>query len=152
PSVAIGFEVTDLTGFTKALGSEMAGLLGAADFVPLSNDVPANQQYRAEMKSAGYTDLGGFRQDAWLAVHVFADLAAGMPAVTAPALFDLLNHTSGLKTGLTPPLQWVTGGVGGVPRVFNGCEMEVAYDKAGVATAVSGTFVDPFTNAPCPSP
>jgi hypothetical protein len=42
--------------------------------------------------------------------------------------------------------------VGGIPRVFNGCEMAVELNAKGVPKPVTGKFFDPFKNAECPTP
>jgi ABC-type branched-subunit amino acid transport system substrate-binding protein len=152
PSTKIALEATNIDTALKALGSKAKGLIEASDFVPLSVSSPTNSAYKNQMRAAGFRDLGGFREDAWLAVRTFANVLHRSPELTASSVYTSLGQISGLRTGVTPPLQWVHGGVGGFPRLFNACEMQTVLTSTGVAKAVNGTFYNPFTNAACPGP
>ena len=60
-------------------------------------------RFLKEMKAAGYpADDNGL--NGWISMQVLAKVADGLPEVTAPALFDKLNTTTGLVTGLMPPI------------------------------------------------
>lgn len=153
PKVKIALISTEPGPVREGLGKQAAGIIQGPALVPVTElKNKTNRQYVKEMKAAGYKDFSGFRNQAWLSVRIFADIADGLPSVSAAAVFDALNTTTNLETGLTPPLQWTTGGVGGVPRIFNGCEMAVALTTKGVAKPVTGKFFDPFTNRECPTP
>ena len=153
PDVKLALASTEAGPVTKALGPQVKGVVQALDSIPTPPvRIPAGRQFAKEMRAAGYDELGGFAPNSWLSVRAFADLAKGLPEVTAPATFDKLEQTTGLATGLTPPLQWTTGGVGGIPRIFTGCQMSVRLTAKGVQKPVTGKFFDSFTNAECPTP
>lgn len=153
PKVKIALISTEAGPVREGLGKQAQGVIQGPALVPVTETKnKTNRQYIKEMKAAGYKDFTGFRNQAWLSVRIFADIADSLPAVSAAAVFDKLNTTTNLVTGLTPPLQWTTGGVGGIPRVFNGCEMAVELNAKGVPKLVTGKFFDPFKNAECPTP
>ncbi len=60
-----------------------------------------------------------------------------------------MPQAEGIDVGLTPPLQFKTGGVGGVPRIFNSCGMYQQLEADGTFTTVSDGFIDMFTGDPC---
>jgi ABC-type branched-subunit amino acid transport system substrate-binding protein len=152
PKTVIALEATNISSTLKALGSQAAGLIESSDFLPLNVPSPVTTQYKHEMASAGYKNLTGFREDPWLAVHTFATMYQKLSSPTAGSFYSSLSQATGVKTGITPPLQWTHGGVGGFPRLFNACEVEEKLTKSGQANSVNGKFYNPFTNTQCPQP
>jgi hypothetical protein len=106
------------------------------------------------MKAAGYKDTTGFRLNSWVSMQVLAKVADPLPDVTSAAVFDALNTTTDLETGLTPPLQWTTPADVGLPlpRIFTACELAVKLTKTTKVKPVTGTFFDGFTDQECPTP
>jgi ABC-type branched-subunit amino acid transport system substrate-binding protein len=157
PKVKIAVISTEPGAFQKALGDQAAGIIqGPAYLPPSSAKSKEGARYLKEMKAAGYKDTSGFRINSWTAMQVLAQVAKGLPQpLTSAAVFDKLNATSGLKTGLTPPLQWTTAadtGVGAITRVFNLCELAVAMTKGTKVKPVTGKFFDAFNDQDCPTP
>jgi len=146
---------TEPGDFQDALGDQAAGIIeGPAFLPPLSVKTKEGNRFLKEMKAAGYKDTSGFRINSWVAMQVLAQVADGLPEVTAAAVFDKLNTTSGLETGLTPPLQWTTPAEIGLPlpRVFNGCELAVKLTKGTKVKPVTGKFFDAFVGEECETP
>jgi len=156
PKVKIAVISTEPGAFQDALGDQAAGIIqGPAFLPPLSVKSKAGTRYLKEMKAAGYDDTSGFRINSWTSMQVLAQVAKGLPETTSAAIFDKLNTTSDLATGLTPPLQWTTPadvGVGAITRVFNLCELAVKMTKGTKVKPVTGTFFDAFNDQECPTP
>jgi branched-chain amino acid transport system substrate-binding protein len=150
PNVKIAMNATALGAVNKALGSDAEGVIenGADTIVPKNT---AEKQYESDMRSAGYTDFTGYRLPAYLAVRLVQTIAMGLPAISAPAIFKVLQHATNLKTGITPPLQFVKGGVAGLPRVFNPCLFAVRIE-GGKQVPITGKFENAFTGKQCPTP
>jgi ABC-type branched-subunit amino acid transport system substrate-binding protein len=150
PSIKIALIATELGDVLKALQNNAEGIIEtASDTVALKNT--AEKQYEKDMKAAGYTDLTGFRLASYASVLVFAKIAEGLPAITAPAVFDALSKATDLDVGLTPPLQFTKGGITGLPRVFNPCVFATKISD-GVEVPLTGKFENAFTGAACPTP
>ena len=79
----------------------------------------------------------------------FAAVAEQLPEVTATALFEKLPSVQGLNI-LGLPVQFTTGGVGGLPRVFNPCILGTTL-RDGESQPLTGKFVDAFTGRQCGS-
>jgi ABC-type branched-subunit amino acid transport system substrate-binding protein len=156
PKVKIAVISTEPGAFQKALGAQAAGIIqGPATLPPLSVKSKEGTRFLKEMKAAGYKDTTGFRLNSWMSMQVLAKVAADLSEVTGPAVYDALNTTSDLATGLTPPLQWTTPadtGVGAITRVFNLCELAVKMTKGDKVKPVTGKFFDAFAGEDCPTP
>lgn len=152
PEVTIGFVASSLDEVIDALGPGAEGLLLAEFLIPPDVETAGTAEYRQEMTDAGFEEVGALRNTAWLSVHVFADVAADLPEITNTTVFDALGGVEGLDSPLTPPIQFTNGGVFDLPRVFTGCTYATTLDADGVATPVTGTFFDPFTDAECETP
>ena len=155
PKVKLAVISTEPGAFQKALGDQAAGIIQApAILPPLSVKTPEGNRYLKEMKAAGYKDTTGFRLNSWLSMQVLAKVADGLPEVTSAAVFDTINTTTGLETGLTPPLQWTTPADVGLPlpRIFSGCELAVKLTKGTKVKPVTGKFFDAFSDQDCPTP
>jgi ABC-type branched-subunit amino acid transport system substrate-binding protein len=156
PKVKLALISTEPGPVQKALGKSSAGIIQAPVVLPpLTIKTKEGTRFLKEMKAAGYKDTSGYRLNSWLAMQVLAQVANGLPDVTAAAIFDKLNTTTGLKTGLMPPLQWTTPadvGLALVKRDFNNCMLDVKMTKTKKLKIVTGKFFDPFTAKNCPSP
>jgi branched-chain amino acid transport system substrate-binding protein len=155
PEVKIAVVSTEPGAFREALGDDAAGIIqGPAFLPPLSVKTPEGTRFLKEMKAAGYKDTTGFRLNSWLSVQVLAQVADSLPDISAAAVFDALNTTTDLETGLTPPLQWTTPADVGLPlpRIFSGCELAVKLTKGSKVKPVTGEFFDAFTDQDCPTP
>jgi branched-chain amino acid transport system substrate-binding protein len=151
PNIAIGIIGTQKEKVADALGTASDGILESLSFTPPAYNSTATKTYVAAMAKQGITETRGFRLNGYAAVLAFAAVAKKQPEVTSDALWTALPTTSGIDIGLTPPIQWVTGGVGGYPRVFTSCSMIVKY-QGGKEVIVYDTFRDAYTSANCPSP
>ncbi len=155
PDVKIAVISTEPGAFREALGDDAAGIIQAPAFLPpLSVKTPEGNRFLKEMKAAGYKETSGFRLNSWLAMQVLQTVADGLPEVTSASVFDALNTTTDLETGLTPPLQWTTPADVGLPlpRIFNGCELAVKLTKTEKVKPVTGKFFDAFADQECPTP
>jgi ABC-type branched-subunit amino acid transport system substrate-binding protein len=153
PDIRVALASTDPGPVHEALGERAEGIIQALDTVPVpGTESEAAKRYEDEMKAAGFDDLSGYRLNSWLAVHVLARLLPDLPQVTAPAVWKKIEDTSGLKTGLMPPLQWKRGWVGKAPRAFNPCALASKLTASGEQEPVTGEFFDPFKNQACPTP
>jgi ABC-type branched-subunit amino acid transport system substrate-binding protein len=156
PDVKLALISTEPGPVLDALGDEAEGVIQApATYTPSMTTKAAKKATKPfvkQMKAAGFDETSGFRLNSWISMQILADMAEGLPEVTAAAVFDKLNTTTDLKTGLMPPLQWTEGGVAGLERIFNGCEMAVKLTAKGKLKPVTGKFFDPFADADCPNP
>ena len=155
PDVKLAVISTEPGAFREALGDDAAGIIQAPAFLPpLSVKTPEGTRFLKEMKAAGFKDTTGFRLNSWLSVQVLKQVADALPEVTSAAVFDALNTTTDLETGLTPPLQWTTPADVGLPlpRIFSGCELAVKLTKTTKVKPVTGTFFDAFADQECPTP
>jgi len=155
PDVKIAVISTEPGAFQEALGDDAAGIIqGPPILPPLSVKTKEGTRFLREMKAAGYDDTSGFRSNSWLAMQVLKKVADPLPEVSASAVFDALNTTTNLETGLTPPLQWTTPADIGLPlpRIFNTCELAVKMTKGKRVKPMTGTFFDAFTDQECPTP
>jgi branched-chain amino acid transport system substrate-binding protein len=150
-SVKIAMVGAGIEQMIKALGPDAEGTILAQDLIPTDIQTTGTAQFAKEMAAAGYKDLTGQRELGWLAVHIFAEVAQTLPDVTAATVFDALNKATNLTSVLTPPLQYVKGGVGGFPRIFDACVYGTTV-KNGKQVAITGKFVDPLTGTSCPTP
>jgi ABC-type branched-subunit amino acid transport system substrate-binding protein len=155
PKVKLAVISTEPGAFQKALGGQAAGIIQGLSIVPpTSVKTSEGKRFLNEMKAAGYKETSGFRLNSWLSMQVLADVADGLTDVTGAAVYDKLGTTTGLETGLTPPLQWTTPADVGLPlaRVFTGCELAVKMTKGKNVKPVTGKFFDAFADEECPTP
>ena len=156
PKVKLALISTEPGPVQKALGKQAAGIIQAPALLsPTDFKTKEGTRFLKELKAAGIKESTGFRLNSWLSMQVLAKVADGLPDVTAAAIFDKLNTTSGLKTGLQPPAQWTTPadvGVALVKRDFNNCMLAVKMTTGKKVKPVTGKFFDAFTNKSCPSP
>lgn len=155
PDVKVAVISTEPGAFQDALGDDAAGIIQGFSFLPpLSMKTPEGTRFLKEMKAAGFKDTSGFRLNSWLSMQVLAKVAADLPEVTSSAVYDALGTTTGLETGLTPPLQWTTPADVGLPlpRVFNTCQLAVKLTKGVKVKPMTGTFFDAFTDQECETP
>jgi ABC-type branched-subunit amino acid transport system substrate-binding protein len=154
PEVLIAMVSTEPAKVRKALGPDAAGIIQAGGFLePSIVKTEEGARFLKEMKA------GGFGKDesvisSWLSMQVLATIAEELPEVTAAAVFDKLNTTTGLETGLTPPLQWTTPADIGLPlpRIFNVCALPIELTKTKKIKAITGTFFDAYADEECPTP
>jgi ABC-type branched-subunit amino acid transport system substrate-binding protein len=156
PKVKLALISTEPGPVQKALGKQAAGIIQAPVVLPPTTiKSKEGARFLKEMKAAGFKDTSGYRLNSWMAMQVLAKVAQGLPDVTAAAIFDKLNTTTGLKTGLMPPLQWTTPadvGFALVTRDFNNCMLAVKMTAGKKLKLVTGKFFDSYTNKNCPSP
>ncbi len=151
PNMAIGIIGTQKEKVADALGSQSDGLTEALGYLPPSYNNAATQAYVAAMTKQGTTETRGFRLNAYAAVLAFAAVAKKQPDPTSAAIWAALPSTSGIDIGLTPPLQWLQGNVGGFARVFTSCSFIVRY-SGGKEQPVFDKFKDAYTGLDCPTP
>jgi ABC-type branched-subunit amino acid transport system substrate-binding protein len=155
PDVKVAVISTEPGAFQEALGPDAAGIIQApATLPPTTVKTKEGKRFLKELKKAGFKENTGFRLNSWMAMQVLAQIADGLPEVTAAAVFDKLNTTTGLETGLTPPLQWTTPADVSLPlpRVFSACELAVEMTKGKKVKPVTGKFFDAFADAECETP
>lgn len=156
PNVKLAMISTEPGPVSEALGADAAGIIQSTPTLsPGIAKTSEGKRFTKELKAAKITDTSGFRLNSWLSMQVLAQLADGLPEITGPALTEKLSATTGLETGLTPPLQWTTPadvGISIVSRVFNTCVIELKLTKKGTSKATTGTFFDAVTGQDCPAP
>jgi len=150
PHIKIALISTSLGDVIKALGTNAEGIIEvASETIALKNR--AEQQYEKDMKAAGYSNLTGYRLAAYASVQIFRTVAEGLPKITPPAVFNALRGASSLPTGLTPPLQFRTSELAGLPREFNVCVF-MTQIKGGQPVPITGKFENSFTGRSCSTP
>ncbi|MET7425554.1 ABC transporter substrate-binding protein [Dactylosporangium sp. NPDC005555] len=151
PNIAIGIIGTQKEKVADALGTASDGLYEALGYLPPSYENTATKAYVAAMSKQGISETRGFRLNAYAAVLAFAEAAKKVPDPTNTALWDALPTMSGIDIGLTPPIQWQKGNVGGYPRIFSSCAFIVKY-SGGKELPVYDTFRDAYTGQNCTTP
>jgi branched-chain amino acid transport system substrate-binding protein len=151
PNIPIALVGTQKEKVYEALGSASNGIISSLFELPPAYKNAATETYVKAMHAAGYTELRGFRLDSYAAVMTFAAVAKAVPDPTSAALWKYLPTVSGLNIGLTPPIQFTTGDVAGLPRVFTSCAF-VVKEENQADVPVSDTFIDAFTGKSCPTP
>lgn len=154
PEVALAVIATEQGAVIDALGDAANGLITSGTLYPVGTDTEAMQTLEEDMEAAGF-DVGNSLS---YASTVVVELLAGRidGELTNEALWAQLPTVADLDTGLLPPIQFVEGGQGGgIPRIFNPCEIAYRLSVAGdafQATPVWDSFRDPFTGEDCPTP
>ena len=151
PDMPVALIGTQKEKVVDALGADSEGLYESMFFLPPAYENDATRAYVAAMDKAGFKEKRGFRLHAYTAVQVFAAVAKTVDDPTSKALWEALPKTEGIDVGLTPPLQWTKGGVGGLERVFTPCSLIVEI-KDGHETPVYDSFKDAYTFEDCPTP
>ncbi|WP_029429891.1 ABC transporter substrate-binding protein [Blastococcus sp. URHD0036] len=113
----------------------------------VSQEADDFDDFQAAMKDAGEEAAANeAAYTVWLAVHEFAEIAAGLPEITPEAFATALSQTTDLDTGgATPPLDFTTPGValgGQAPRVFNSTSYGLIYEDGELKQ--TGDVIDPF--------
>ena len=148
PNLKMALISTDVVKVTKTLGKSAEGIIETAAFFSAKQAKAANKAYDTAMKAAGFKK--GSSELSYSAVQVFAAVAKDLPDITAAVVYDKLPTVSGLSIGLLPPLQFQTGGVGGIPRIFNGCEQSTQLKNKKLVPLTP--MQNPFTGSqPCPT-
>jgi ABC-type branched-subunit amino acid transport system substrate-binding protein len=150
PKVKLALISTDTAAVAKALGKAANGILRFSYLYPPDVKNKATAQFAKDMKAIGVKDVTSLNvEDTYVAVKVLAAVAKTLPEVTAPALFAALPKVDGLAIGLGPKVQFVKGGVAGIPRLFTPCAL-VSVLKNGKDRALTGKIVDAYTGQECP--
>jgi branched-chain amino acid transport system substrate-binding protein len=103
---------------------------------------PGWKQMQDEAKAFGVdpTLVNGTFATGWLAVHMFAQVAAKLPAISRATVVDAMNKLTALDTkGMTAPLNYTVPGTalgGKAPRVFPCIEFTNLY-KFDTSTGVN---------------
>jgi ABC-type branched-subunit amino acid transport system substrate-binding protein len=147
PKLKMALISTDVVKVTKTLGKSAEGIIESDSFFNAKQAPAANKAYDAAMKAAGFKK--GSSELSYAAVQVLAAVAKDLPDITAAAVYDKLPTVSNLSIGLLPPLQFQTGGVGGIPRVYNGCEQATQIKKKKEVPLLP--MQNPFTGQTCPT-
>jgi ABC-type branched-subunit amino acid transport system substrate-binding protein len=146
PDVQLAFVATDEAAALEALGDQAEGLVVAT---PFRDDEELLAEVEADYEAAGLD--GALPTLSYASVLAVAEMAKDLPQITHEALWAHLPTVENLNIGIMPLLQFVEGGAGGVPRIFNPCE-------AGLRLLVSGDETDyetildyqnPFTGDEC---
>lgn len=150
PTVKIALDASSLGDVNRALGKTAERITEiSANTVALKTK--AERRYEKDMKAAGYSNLTGWRLNSYASVLVLGKIARRLPSITAPAVINALRQAKNVSIGLTPPLQFVKGGVAGLPRVFNACLLAMQI-KGGPAVPITARYENAFTGEQCPTP
>ena len=145
PDLKFGLISTEIGAVTKALGADANGILQVSAFYARSQAKVAWKKWDAAMKAAGFKkETSGL---SYAATLVLAEVAKDLPEITGPAVFDALPGVTDLDIGLLPLLQFGEGGIGGIPRIFNACE--IALEIKGKKTVPVTAMTDPFSGEEC---
>lgn len=146
----LGSVVGNLTPeLAASTGGSASPLEGAAitGYYPPTSDA-AWKDFVAATKGAKDIDpTNGADATAWVAFKVFTEAVKKLPTVSAEALVQELNTTTGIDTGgLTPPLTWSAATelpIKGLNRIHNTTATEMAIRDGKIEWAKEGsTFVD----------
>ena len=148
PEVPISATTTEFTAVVEALGDAADGIYVTGFFEDDTTNPEAYDQFVADLEAAGFDEDGGFRNNSYSAVQLVAEVLGGLTEHSGPALLAALPAVDGLDLPLLPPLQFVEGGVGGIPRLFNPCGMYRQLDGGDYTTLTDG-FIDMLTGEPC---
>jgi branched-chain amino acid transport system substrate-binding protein len=133
----------------EELGPVVEGMLIPSGFKPATlTDDPTVQQFNKEMDQyAPDAVRDDTAENAWLGMHLIADLMDGKGKVTAAKLTDALDTTGKIDLGLIPPIDFKHGAE--IPQLAPGLETRI-FNSSVVYTvvedsqlvAVDGKFVD----------
>jgi ABC-type branched-subunit amino acid transport system substrate-binding protein len=148
PKVKVAMASTDFGATVKALGKQADGIYNFSySYLPVIKNA-ATKKFVAAAKAAKIPSTGLNTVDEYSAVLAFAAVAKQLPEVTSSAFYDKLPTVSDLDIGMTAPIQFVKGGVAGIPRDFNPCGLLYQL-KNGQPTPTTGKFLNPLTDQEC---
>ncbi|MGY1503481.1 ABC transporter substrate-binding protein [Streptomyces sp. QTS52] len=142
----VGNLTPQLAESTGGAGSPLEGSAITGYYPPTSD--PAWKDFLAATKGDKDIDpTNGANGTTWVAFKVFTEAVKKLPAISAKALVQELDTTSGIDTGgLTPPLTWKTSTalpIKGLDRIHNTTATELTIRDGGIEWAKPGsTFVD----------
>jgi ABC-type branched-subunit amino acid transport system substrate-binding protein len=150
-----GDKAASTSSFTPSqieeLGDTVEGLQVPNAFLPASyTENETVQQFNDEIDTyAGDIVKDDAAQNAWLGVHLIADLMEGANQVTSATLTEALDTTGPIDLGLLPPISFQEGitiealAPGVELRVFNPTVVYTVVE-GGALVAVDGEFVNPL--------
>jgi branched-chain amino acid transport system substrate-binding protein len=150
PNMKVAMVTTEIPSVAQALGSEANGIILSESFNP-SYKGGLTSTYLANMKAAGFSDVTGYRENSWASVRLVAQIASHLSSITAANVLQALSTDTNVVTGVTPPINFTKGGVGGIPRVFNPCQLLTKIEN-GEEVPITGQFFNPYTGGACPAP
>ncbi|MEU6228878.1 ABC transporter substrate-binding protein [Streptomyces sp. NPDC047042] len=142
----VGNLTPQLAESTGGAGSPLEGAPITGYYPPISD--PAWKDFLEATKGNKDIDpTNGANGTTWVAFKVFTEAAKKLPAVSAKALVQELDTTSGIDTGgLTPPLTWNASTalpVKGLDRIHSTTATELTIRDGKIEWAKPGsTFVD----------
>lgn len=148
PDVPISATTTEFSAVVEALGDAADGIYVTGFFDDATSNPEGWEQYTSDMDAAGFDDYSGFRTNSYSAVQLVAEVLGGLSEKTGPALYAALPTVDGIDLPLLPPLQFVEGGVGGVPRLFNPCGLYRQL-QGGEFVTLSDGFFNMLTGEAC---
>ncbi|MFC9502112.1 ABC transporter substrate-binding protein [Streptomyces sp. NPDC057002] len=142
----VGNLTPELAETTGGGGSPLEGASITGYYPPTSDAAWKNFVEAAEGDKEIDTSNGA-NGTTWVAFKVFTAAAQKLPTITAKALVEELNTTSGIDTGgLTPPLTWNKSTalpIEGMNRIHNTTATELTIRDGKIEWAKEGaTFVD----------
>ncbi|WP_257004167.1 ABC transporter substrate-binding protein [Streptomyces sp. SA15] len=141
----VGNLTPELAESTGGAGSPLEGSAITGYYPPVSD--AAWKDFVEATKGKDIDITSGANATAWVAFKVFTEAAKKLPTISAEALVQELNTTSGIDTGgLTPALNWKTSTalpIKGLNRIHNTTATELTIRDGKIEWAESGsTFVD----------
>lgn len=153
PDVALAVIATEQGAVIDALGDAANGLITSGTLYPVGTETPEMQVLEEDMEAAGFDVGNSLSYASTIVVEQLAGQIDG--ELTHEALWAHLPTVTDLETGLLPPIQFAEGGQGGgIPRIFNPCEIAFELTVEGEAfeaAPVWDAFIDPFTGEDCPT-
>jgi branched-chain amino acid transport system substrate-binding protein len=133
----------------EELGDIAEGLLIPSAFKPATmTDDPAVQQFNEEMDQYAPDEVrDDTAENAWMGVHLLADVMEGKNKITAATVTEALNTSGDIDLGLLPPINFQQGteipdlAPGVELRVFNTTVVYTVVEN-GELIATTGEFVD----------
>lgn len=148
PKVKIAMASTDFGATVKALGKQADGIINFSySYLPVIKNA-ATKKFVKSAEAAGKRTNGLNDVDEYSAILAFAAIAKQLPDVTASAFYDKLPTVDNLNIGMTAPIQFLKGGVAGLPRAFNPCGLLYTL-KNGAPKPTTGKFLNPLTDQAC---
>ncbi|MFE7928141.1 ABC transporter substrate-binding protein [Streptomyces sp. NPDC057456] len=146
----LGSVVGNLTPqLAESTGGSGSPLEGSAitGYYPPTSDAAWKDFLAATKGDKDIDTTNGANGTTWVAFKVFTEAVGQLPTITAKALVQELNTTSGIDTaGLTPPLTWKASTalpIKGLNRIHNTTATELTIHDGKIEWAKAGsTFVD----------
>ncbi len=153
PDVALAVIATEQGAVIDALGDAANGLITSGTLYPVGTDTEAMKTLAEDMDAAGFDPGNSLSYASTIVVQMLADQIDG--ELTHEALWEKLPTVKNLDTGLLPPIQFAEGSqAGGIPRIFNPCEIAFELTVSGdvfEATPIWDSFINAFTGEDCPT-